>query len=92
MDNFCSEAFYILMEQWLFQELKTEVFGKAQNFEAVPGCGLKCTVAQVESLIKDGDLNSINSVNRRSSIDSFQVTIEGMVSDQGGIGETSTGT
>jgi Cu+-exporting ATPase len=40
----------------LLQALQTETFGKVTDFTAVPGCGLKCTVSNVEELIDGDDL------------------------------------
>lgn len=37
---------------FLGQALQLESLGKVTEFTAVPGCGLKCTVSHIESLIE----------------------------------------
>ena len=60
--------------------LSAEQLGKAREFQAVPGCGLKCTVSGVEGLLKNED--SISVLNRRNSAASFKVKIDGITIDE----------
>ena len=62
-----------------------ETFGKASEFQAVPGCGLRCKVSHVGNLLSP-PLSNTEVMNRRNSTAStgtFQVTIEGVVADSG---------
>lgn len=48
------------------QELGTELLGTCTDFQAVPGCGLRCQVSNMESLLKgedsDGEENECNTI------------------------------
>ena len=37
--------------------LQVETLGKATNFQAIPGCGLKCTVSNIEVLMNDNNMS-----------------------------------
>ncbi|XP_014855573.1 PREDICTED: copper-transporting ATPase 1 [Poecilia mexicana] len=49
------------------QELGTESLGTCVDFQAVPGCGVRCQVSNTESLLKQVDSDSEDN-NQRSSI------------------------
>ncbi|XP_043983092.1 copper-transporting ATPase 1 [Gambusia affinis] len=49
------------------QELGTESLGTCTDFQAVPGCGIRCQVSNTESLLKQADSDSEDN-NQRSSI------------------------
>ncbi|KAF4081055.1 hypothetical protein AMELA_G00157060 [Ameiurus melas] len=48
------------------QELRTESLGTCTDFQAVPGCGIRCQVSNMESLLKredsDGEENERNAI------------------------------
>lgn len=48
------------------QELGTELLGTCTDFQAVPGCGIRCQVSNMESLLKredsDGEENERNAI------------------------------
>ncbi|XP_025084861.1 copper-transporting ATPase 1-like isoform X3 [Pomacea canaliculata] len=56
------------------ETLATEVLGKVQEFQAVPGCGLKCKVSGIESLLTEADLEGVN--NRRNKQGSVAVKVD----------------
>ena len=60
------------------QALQTEAFGKATDFQAVPGCGLKCTVMNIEFLVHNNlsDTEIMNRRNSTSSSTSFHVQVD----------------
>ena len=60
-----------------FQTLGTQTLGKAINFTAVPGCGLKCTVSQVESLMSRLDVVAVN--NRKNNMGSVRVRTDNIL-------------
>lgn len=62
------------------QLLKKEVLGKVTHFQAVPGCGLKCRVSNVESLINQS-MTDVELMNRRNSTISYNVVIDGVIVD-----------
>jgi len=45
--------------------LNTDQLGRVSDFMAVPGCGLKCSVSQIEMLVNDyvTDVQMMNSRN-----------------------------
>uniref|UniRef100_A0A8D3CXB6 P-type Cu(+) transporter n=1 Tax=Scophthalmus maximus TaxID=52904 RepID=A0A8D3CXB6_SCOMX len=49
------------------QELGTESLGTCTNFQAVPGCGIRCQVRNTETLLKQADSDSEDN-NQRNSI------------------------
>ena len=56
--------------------LNTDQLGRVSDFLAVPGCGLKCNVSQVETLL-NGDVTDVQIMNSRSdneNVASFTVT------------------
>lgn len=48
------------------QELGTESLGTCTDFQAVPGCGIRCQVSNMESLLKREDSDS--EENERNAI------------------------
>ncbi|KAK6173176.1 hypothetical protein SNE40_016680 [Patella caerulea] len=56
------------------QTLKVETLAKVSDFQAVPGCGLKCKVSQVESILENVDRNAVN--NRRNQFGSLRIKID----------------
>ncbi|XP_041356839.1 LOW QUALITY PROTEIN: copper-transporting ATPase 1-like [Gigantopelta aegis] len=53
------------------ETLKTEYLGKVKNFSAVPGCGLKCDVTQIEPLLATLDMEGVN--NRKNRVGSINI-------------------
>lgn len=53
-----------------------ELLGKATEFKAVPGCGLKCKVTGIESLLLDVDVDGVK--NRRNKQGSLVLRIDTM--------------
>lgn len=49
------------------QELGTESLGTCVDFQAVPGCGIRCQVSNTESLLKQLDSDSEDN-NQRNSV------------------------
>ena len=49
------------------------------DFQAVPGCGLKCTVSQVDQLLTSVDMEEVN--NRKNYIGSLRVRIDNVIFD-----------
>lgn len=49
------------------QELGTESLGACTDFQAVPGCGIRCQVSNTESLLKQADSDSEDN-NQRNSV------------------------
>uniref|UniRef100_A0A665W359 P-type Cu(+) transporter n=1 Tax=Echeneis naucrates TaxID=173247 RepID=A0A665W359_ECHNA len=49
------------------QELNTESLGTCTDFQAVPGCGIRCHVSNTETLLKQADSDSEDS-NQRNSV------------------------
>uniref|UniRef100_A0A672H8K0 P-type Cu(+) transporter n=1 Tax=Salarias fasciatus TaxID=181472 RepID=A0A672H8K0_SALFA len=49
------------------QELGTESLGACTDFQAVPGCGIRCQVSNTETLLKQADSDSEDN-NQRNSI------------------------
>ena len=57
--------------------------GKASDFQAVPGCGLKCTVTNIEPMMNP-DTTDVEIMNRRNSTassKSFRVIVDGVTDD-----------
>ena len=54
------------------------MLGKAVEFQAVPGCGLKCRVLGMDQMLRL-PLSNSELEARRDSRSSFQVTIDGLV-------------
>uniref|UniRef100_A0A665W3R3 P-type Cu(+) transporter n=1 Tax=Echeneis naucrates TaxID=173247 RepID=A0A665W3R3_ECHNA len=50
------------------QELNTESLGTCTDFQAVPGCGIRCHVSNTETLLKQADSDSEDSNQRNSLI------------------------
>lgn len=51
----------------MLQELGTESLGACTDFQAVPGCGIRCQVTSTETLLKEADSDSEDN-NRRNSV------------------------
>lgn len=49
------------------QELGTESLGACTDFQAVPGCGIRCQVSNTETLLKQADSDSEDN-NQRNSV------------------------
>lgn len=49
------------------QELGTESLGTCTDFQAVPGCGIRCQVSNTETLLKQADSDSEDN-NQRNSV------------------------
>uniref|UniRef100_UPI0037E9678C copper-transporting ATPase 1 n=1 Tax=Semicossyphus pulcher TaxID=241346 RepID=UPI0037E9678C len=49
------------------QELGTEALGLCTDFQAVPGCGIRCQVSNTETLLKQADSDSEDN-NQRNSV------------------------
>lgn len=49
------------------QELGTESLGTCTDFQAVPGCGIRCQVSNTETLLKQMDSDSEDN-NQRNSV------------------------
>lgn len=49
------------------QELATESLGTCTDFQAVPGCGIRCQVSNTEALLKQADSDSEDN-NQRNSV------------------------
>ena len=52
--------------------------GQVQEFQAVPGCGLKCRVTHLCNMM-DPDMCDADVLIRQNSTSSFHVTIDGVV-------------
>ena len=64
----------------MLQALGSDACGKVCDFEAAPGCGLSCTVSELEPLLNQG-LSNVEIMNRRNSATStrsLMATIEGV--------------
>lgn len=53
--------------------LNVDQLGRISDFVAVPGCGLKCSVSQIERLL-GGSTSDAMMMNTRNSSPSFKVT------------------
>lgn len=49
------------------QELGTESLGACSDFQAVPGCGIRCQVSNTEALSKQADSDGEEN-NQRNSV------------------------
>uniref|UniRef100_A0A8C7ZUY9 P-type Cu(+) transporter n=1 Tax=Oryzias sinensis TaxID=183150 RepID=A0A8C7ZUY9_9TELE len=56
------------------QELGTESLGTCTDFQAVPGCGVRCQVSNTETVVKQGDSDSEDN-NHRNSVLTLHVTV-----------------
>ncbi|XP_067664088.1 copper-transporting ATPase 1-like isoform X2 [Haliotis asinina] len=61
--------------------LATEALGKVTDFQAVPGCGLKCKVSQTETLLNNIDLAGVN--NRKNQFGSMRIKIDSVSEGSG---------
>ncbi|CAC5382756.1 copA [Mytilus coruscus] len=61
------------------QTLDADNLGKVSDFQAVPGCGLKCIVSQIEPLLTNLDLEEIN--NRKNEVGSLRIKTENVLND-----------
>ncbi|KAG1658461.1 Copper-transporting ATPase 1 [Nymphon striatum] len=67
------------------ENLKSEVFGKCENFQAVPGCGLKCVISNIEPMLEN--INEItsemnNRVTNGTGSNEWTVKVGGVTVDQ----------
>uniref|UniRef100_A0A8W8LF78 Uncharacterized protein n=1 Tax=Magallana gigas TaxID=29159 RepID=A0A8W8LF78_MAGGI len=53
--------------------------GKTQGYQAVPGCGLQCTVTQIDGVLVDIDLEGVN--NRKNLMGSTKVMTDNVLFD-----------
>ncbi|ESP04420.1 hypothetical protein LOTGIDRAFT_136210 [Lottia gigantea] len=56
------------------QTLKLESLAKVSDFQAVPGCGLKCKVSQIESILENVDKEAVK--NRKNQFGSLRIKID----------------
>lgn len=49
------------------QDLGIESLGACTDFQAVPGCGIRCQVSNTETLLKEADSDSEDN-NQRSNV------------------------
>ncbi|XP_074651916.1 copper-transporting ATPase 1-like [Tubulanus polymorphus] len=49
------------------QTLNVETLGKTSDFTAIPGCGLKCTVSNIEKILSSKDLDEIKNPQNLSA-------------------------
>lgn len=59
---------------WIIQTLKVDSLGKTSDFQAVPGCGLKCTVSNLEAVLSTLDVEGVK--NRKNQMGSLRVKID----------------
>ena len=53
------------------QSLNLETLAKVSDYEAVPGCGLKCMVSGVDSVVNNADITDcVNNMKNGSQSDS----------------------
>ncbi|CAL1541938.1 unnamed protein product [Lymnaea stagnalis] len=64
--------------KYVKETLATESLGKVYEFSAVPGCGIKCKVSHVESILKGLDMEGVN--NRKNRYGSQQIKIDNFMS------------
>lgn len=55
------------LKSMCLQELGTESLGTCTDFQAVPGCGIRCQVSNTETLLKQADSDSEDN-NQRNSV------------------------
>ena len=53
---------------FVMQTLAVELMGKTTDFKAVPGCGLKCKVTGIESLLLDVDMDGVYHYESMSGV------------------------
>lgn len=61
------EMLYSTLYTVRVQELGTESLGACTDFQAVPGCGIRCQVSNTETLLKQADSDSEDN-NQRNSV------------------------
>ena len=62
------------------QALQVTSFARVTDFQATPGCGLRCNVSDLGSVLND-DLSDVDIMNRRNSVESshgFIANVEGV--------------
>ncbi|CAH1777961.1 unnamed protein product [Owenia fusiformis] len=67
----------VAIVSYVKKHLNTDALGKVTDFQAVPGCGLKCKVSHLDLMLNSNQSDS----NRRNSATSFQVQIDGVTTD-----------
>ena len=66
----------LILLLFVMQTLAVELMGKTTDFKAVPGCGLKCKVTGIESLLLDVDMDGVK--NRRNRQGSLKLRVDTM--------------
>lgn len=64
--------------------LQTDLIGKCEDFEAVPGYGLKCKISEIETMLNAAQkaeklINTKNSYQNVTKMDEMSVTIDGVI-------------
>ncbi|XP_064636017.1 copper-transporting ATPase 1-like isoform X2 [Lineus longissimus] len=63
--------------------LRITTLGKTVDFQAVPGCGLKCQVTNVETVFDNSPRETDNNVGINGAFVGYDVAIDGVVVDHG---------
>ncbi|BFZ14956.1 hypothetical protein BsWGS_17994 [Bradybaena similaris] len=63
--------------KYVKETLATESLGKVSDFSAVPGCGIKCKVSNVENLISGVDMDGVNT--RMNQVGSVRIRIDNLI-------------
>lgn len=66
---------------FLVKTLRTETFGRTQGYLAVPGCGLKCNVTQIDGMLKTVNMEDVN--RRKNWMGSTEVITDYVLCDEG---------
>jgi len=54
--------------------LNADQLARVSDFVTVPGCGLKCNVSQIETLLSSSSMGDVEIMNTCDSTTSFRVT------------------
>ncbi|XP_059152598.1 copper-transporting ATPase 1-like isoform X2 [Physella acuta] len=65
--------------KYVKETLAADNLGKASDFSAVPGCGIKCKVSNIESLLLGLDMEGVN--NRKNKYGSQLIKIDNLLFD-----------
>lgn len=60
-------VFVAAMVAFVKETVSEEVTGKCTNFQTVPGCGLKCSVSHITSMLQAAT-NSLNIANYNNQL------------------------
>uniref|UniRef100_A0A2C9KE23 P-type Cu(+) transporter n=2 Tax=Biomphalaria glabrata TaxID=6526 RepID=A0A2C9KE23_BIOGL len=63
--------------KYVKETLLTESLGKVSEFSAVPGCGIKCKVSHLESILSGINLSEVN--NRKNKFGSQNILIDNLL-------------